>query len=489
MAAQDLALTYNEVYRENQETQKIIRHEAEHDALTGALNRGSFEKILNIYKNGEKPFAMIICDVDIFKHVNDTYGHAVGDEILKKVANLLKTTFRSIDYVCRIGGDEFAVIMVDVNQELSYTIREKITVINNQLYCPTDDLPAISLSAGVAFTDRANPARASSRMLTRRCTVSSRTASTAAASIKCVRILRSCAVCRTCFSRGAVRFAGHCWGRTHCRARFARPACPRKCAYSTFRRVCRRANTIFYAVREAAAAYYYEDIVRTAVLRCKRGGCFWYARELADRVAVLVFGALPAKQPGKMPQYAGVTALPLYSCIVPVPPRQPLPGMPGLPLLLARRLGAVLGVPVETPLYIKRRGRPQKELTREQRLQNARGAFGCRPGTDLTGRRVLLIDDIITTGATASACALALLEAGAVEVTAVAIAAAEELPKSRKKPPEDKTIKRPKRCAREIMGVPLRSFFHRLYELIRGISAPSGNAVPARPKPALPKIG
>lgn len=100
---------------------------------------------------------MIICDVDIFKHVNDTYGHAVGDEILKKVANLLKTTFRSIDYVCRIGGDEFAVIMVDVNQELSYTIREKITVINNQLYCPTDDLPAISLSAGVAFTDRANP--------------------------------------------------------------------------------------------------------------------------------------------------------------------------------------------------------------------------------------------------------------------------------------------------------------------------------------------
>ena len=97
-----------------------------------------------------------------------------------------------------------------------------------------------------------------------------------------------------------------------------------------------------------------------------------------------------------------------------------------------------LGIPVVTPLYIKNPGRPQKELTREQRLQNARGAFGCRPGTDLTGRRVLLIDDIITTGATASACALALLEAGAVEVTAVAIAAAEELPKSRKKPPETK---------------------------------------------------
>ena len=107
---QELALTYNEVYRENQETQKLIRHEAEHDALTDALNRGSFEKILNIYEGGEKPFAMIICDIDIFKQVNDLHGHTVGDLILRKVARLLTTTFRSIDYVCRIGGDEFAAL-------------------------------------------------------------------------------------------------------------------------------------------------------------------------------------------------------------------------------------------------------------------------------------------------------------------------------------------------------------------------------------------
>ena len=154
---QELALTYNEVYRENQETQKLIRHEAEHDALTDALNRGSFEKILNIYEGGEKPFAMIICDIDIFKQVNDLHGHAVGDLILKKVARLLTTTFRSIDYVCRIGGDEFAVIMVDVGRELSQTVSDKIELINDTLSNPTDGLPAVSLSAGVAFTDRENP--------------------------------------------------------------------------------------------------------------------------------------------------------------------------------------------------------------------------------------------------------------------------------------------------------------------------------------------
>ena len=188
-----------------------------------------------------------------------------------------------------------------------------------------------------------------------------------------------------------------------------------------------------YALREAAAAYYYADAVRSAILLCKRGGRPWYARELADRMAVLVFGALPAGRPGDMPQYLYSVTLPLYSCIVPVPPRQPRPGVPGLPLLLANRLGKVLDLPVETPLYLKRSGRAQKELTREERLLNAKDAFACKPGTDLTGKRVLLVDDIITTGATASACALALLQAGATDVTVAAVAVAEELPKEKRK--------------------------------------------------------
>ena len=189
----------------------------------------------------------------------------------------------------------------------------------------------------------------------------------------------------------------------------------------------------FYALSQAAAAYYYADTVRSAILRCKRGGSPWRARELADRMAVLVVGALPARRVGGLPQYLGVAMLPLYNCIGPVPPRQPLPGVPGLPLLLARRLGQVLRIPVETPLSVRPGTRPQKELTRDERLQNARGAFVCQPGADLTGKRVLLVDDIITTGATASACALALLQAGATDVTVAAVAVAEELPKEKGK--------------------------------------------------------
>ena len=154
---QNLAETYNKVFRENEETQKLIRHQAEHDALTEALNRGSFEKVLNVYDNGESQFALILIDVDTFKSVNDTYGHAVGDAILKKVTRLLTQAFRSIDYVCRIGGDEFAIIMVEMTSDLKYTIEEKITYVNEELGKAEEGIPAVSLSVGVAFADRENP--------------------------------------------------------------------------------------------------------------------------------------------------------------------------------------------------------------------------------------------------------------------------------------------------------------------------------------------
>ena len=152
-----LADTYNRVYRENEETQRLIRHQAEHDALTDLLNRGSYDKILSIYEKGDRPFALILLDVDVFKSVNDTYGHATGDKILREVAGLLRTAFRTIDHVCRIGGDEFAVIMVEVTSDLAYTVEEKIDFMNERLGAGENGLPPVSVSAGAAFTDRDDP--------------------------------------------------------------------------------------------------------------------------------------------------------------------------------------------------------------------------------------------------------------------------------------------------------------------------------------------
>lgn len=154
---QMLAKTYNKLFQENEERQRLIQHQAEHDPLTDLLNRGSFDRIFDLYKKENKNFALILIDVDTFKSVNDTYGHAVGDVILKKVARLLTVTFRTIDYVCRIGGDEFAIIMVEMTTDLAYTITEKIEEINRQLAIAEEGIPAVSLSVGIAFTDRVNP--------------------------------------------------------------------------------------------------------------------------------------------------------------------------------------------------------------------------------------------------------------------------------------------------------------------------------------------
>ena len=152
-----LAKTYNEVFLENEEREKLMKHQAEHDPMTGVLNRGAFEQILKLLEKDKREFALILVDVDNFKSVNDTYGHAMGDSILKRVSKLLTEGFRSIDHVCRIGGDEFAVIMMDVTNDLGYTIEEKISEINHQLAAHEENVPAVSLSVGAAFTDRENP--------------------------------------------------------------------------------------------------------------------------------------------------------------------------------------------------------------------------------------------------------------------------------------------------------------------------------------------
>ncbi len=147
--------TYNNILRENYEAREKLSHEASHDALTGLFNRGAYDLLME--SADADHMALILIDVDYFKEVNDTYGHAVGDRILKKVADILKHSFRSVDILCRIGGDEFAVVMTRVTSAMSQIVLSKMNRMNDLLQHPTDDLPAVSISAGVAFSDRKNP--------------------------------------------------------------------------------------------------------------------------------------------------------------------------------------------------------------------------------------------------------------------------------------------------------------------------------------------
>lgn len=154
---QSLAQTYNKVFTENQATQRIIRHEAEHDALSGLLNRGSFNKILSMYTESNLSFALIIVDIDVFKSVNDTYGHTIGDAVIAQVAEKIKSAFRVTDYVFRIGGDEFAVIMLDMTSRLRPAIEEKLLELKESLKHLPESIPTVTISAGIAFSDRENP--------------------------------------------------------------------------------------------------------------------------------------------------------------------------------------------------------------------------------------------------------------------------------------------------------------------------------------------
>ena len=101
---------------ERRELEELLRHQAEHDPLTGLANRRRFEQELErqierCARHGERA-ALAVIDLDRFKHVNDAHGHATGDKLLNAVAAALLARRRVSDVAARIGGDEFAVILV-----------------------------------------------------------------------------------------------------------------------------------------------------------------------------------------------------------------------------------------------------------------------------------------------------------------------------------------------------------------------------------------
>ncbi len=150
-----LARTYNQVREQNLRRREQLRYDATHDALTGVFNRSVFEKLRTRCEGRDN--ALLIVDIDRFKQINDQNGHDIGDRALCYVAALLQESFRAEDYICRIGGDEFVVIMVHTDSALRGLVEGKIRRINERLQTPEDGLPPISLSVGVAFGDRENP--------------------------------------------------------------------------------------------------------------------------------------------------------------------------------------------------------------------------------------------------------------------------------------------------------------------------------------------
>lgn len=109
---------------------KIYKKDSTKDFLTGLNNTRQFDKLLNmsyerVIENDEK-LSCLMVDIDHFKRVNDTYGHAIGDVVLKELAEILEKNSRVFDFVGRVGGEEFCILLLDCPSDRAFEIGTRI---------------------------------------------------------------------------------------------------------------------------------------------------------------------------------------------------------------------------------------------------------------------------------------------------------------------------------------------------------------------------
>jgi diguanylate cyclase (GGDEF)-like protein len=128
---------------------------ASHDPLTQVLNAGAYyracDQQIHANQRASQPFAVLFIDLDHFKHINDTYGHAVGDDVLRTVAQTLKNNVRRSDMVGRIGGEEFSVFLPNTQVLGAQQLAEILRVAVESIHIDVDGVRLkITASIGVA---------------------------------------------------------------------------------------------------------------------------------------------------------------------------------------------------------------------------------------------------------------------------------------------------------------------------------------------------
>ncbi|MCC8043351.1 MAG: GGDEF domain-containing protein [Oscillospiraceae bacterium] len=146
-------------YSRSKMSQKLesLNRAAGIDALTGLYNRRSFDKIVCDTVAAGSKFCFIMCDIDDFKKVNDTYGHDCGDAVLKNVAAVVKGTLREHDYVCRWGGEEILILVTGVYVSSASNIAERIrSMVEESVVKHDGQSVKCTLTLGVAQHDYKN---------------------------------------------------------------------------------------------------------------------------------------------------------------------------------------------------------------------------------------------------------------------------------------------------------------------------------------------
>lgn len=144
-----IALAFNNLMLREQ-----LREQSLSDPLTGLFNRRymfqQMGRLMALWERGGQSFAVILIDVDHFKSFNDRFGHDVGDEVLVAIAQVLQNEVRKSDIACRMGGEEFVILMAGAGVELAKERAEKLRVAVKTLVISGAAREMVTISAGVA---------------------------------------------------------------------------------------------------------------------------------------------------------------------------------------------------------------------------------------------------------------------------------------------------------------------------------------------------
>lgn len=147
---------YQERLRDNYEQSLSL---ALTDSLTGLYNRryllSHLRRLMEDTSHRQKPLSLLVLDVDYFKRVNDTYGHAVGDMALQHITEVMRTNVRNVDTVARLGGEEFVIVMPDTHEAFAVRIADRLRqrVADTAMVLPDGRSLSVTVSIGCAMRE------------------------------------------------------------------------------------------------------------------------------------------------------------------------------------------------------------------------------------------------------------------------------------------------------------------------------------------------